>query len=125
MNNELASTEPYDTIATNSTIEDNVVTSNNSIEEALIHTTLMKTESMLTTFDNPFDPFTQFEAWYSFDLTSGYHTLALLGRLTFTSDELSEADQDAAIDAAIDEILAENVSGMHRRATREIPVESD
>lgn len=78
------------------------------------------TESMLTTFDNPFDPFTQFEPWYSFDLSAGYHTTELLGRIIVTSDELSPADQDLAYELAIDEIIRENVSGMHRKVSRTV-----
>lgn len=76
------------------------------------------TEVMLTTFDNPFDPFTQFNAWYSFDLSAGYHTTALLARILVTSDELSEADQDLAYNLAVAEIIKENVSGMHRTVTK-------
>jgi hypothetical protein len=77
-------------------------------------------ESMLTTVDNPFDPFTQFKPWYSYDLASGYHTLALLARIINSSPELSEADELLANESAIDEIIKENVSGMHRRLTREV-----
>lgn len=74
-------------------------------------------ESMLTTVDNPYDPFTQFDEWYRFDTQSGYHTSALLARIVRTSDELSDADQSVAIELAIDEIVRENVSGMHRKVT--------
>lgn len=74
---------------------------------------------MLTTVDNPWDPFTQFDEWYRFDTAAGYHTSALLARIVRSSDELSEADDSAAIEAAIDEIVRENVSGMHRKVTQQ------
>jgi hypothetical protein len=77
------------------------------------------TEHMLTTVDNPFDPFTQFDAWYAYDVAKGYHTSALLARVAFTSDELSDVDQSSVIEAAIDEVVSENVSGMHRKVTPE------
>lgn len=70
---------------------------------------------MLTTVDNPYNPSTHFDEWYEFDESSGYHTTSLLGRIVKTSEELSEADQDAAIEDAIDEIVRENVSGVHRK----------
>lgn len=73
------------------------------------------TEHMLTTVDNPFNPFTQFNEWNAYDQALGYHSLALLGRIVITSDELSEADQTLATERAIEEIVRENVSGMHRR----------
>lgn len=75
-------------------------------------------DSMLTTVDNPYDPFTQFDAWLSYDTVSGYHTLGLLARIAKTSDELSEADQSRAIENAIDEIVYENVLGIFRKVTR-------
>ena len=77
------------------------------------------TESMLTTVDNPFDPFTEYDDWLAFDLRAGYNTNALLARIVITSDELSDADQSVAIDAAIDEIVKYNVSGKHRKVSRE------
>jgi hypothetical protein len=69
--------------------------------------------AMLTTEDNPYNPFTEFDQWYAFDTQVGHHTLALLGRVCITSDELSELDQSRAIDHAMDEIVSENVSGLH------------
>ena len=76
-------------------------------------------EHMLTTTDNPYNPFTQFDEWYNFDTASGYHTVALLSRIIKTSDGLSDADQSQAIEDAIDEIVTENVSGVHRKVTLE------
>ena len=75
-------------------------------------------EHMLTTVDNPYDPFTQFDEWYSYDRSAGYHTAALLARVVMTSDELSEADQSLAYELAIDEIVTENVSGVHKKVAR-------
>lgn len=70
---------------------------------------------MLTTIDNPYDPRTQYDDWNAWDAHAGYYTLALLGRIVNTSDDLSDADQALAIDTAIDEIVKENVSGMHTK----------
>ncbi len=81
-------------------------------------------ESMLTTVDNPFDPFTQFDEWYAYDLSQGYHTSAFLARIVRSSEELSEADQSAAIEAAIDEIVRENVLGLYRKVSSAKSVEN-
>ena len=70
---------------------------------------------MLTTVDNPYSPFNEFDEWYAFDVGHGYDSLALLGRVVSTSDELSTVDQKMATEHAIDEIVSENVSGMHRK----------
>lgn len=72
-------------------------------------------EHMLTTVDNPFNPFTQFDDWFAFDTAAGYNTSAFLARVVKTSDELSEADQSQAIEDAIEEIVRENVSGIYRK----------
>ena len=35
---------------------------------------VMESEYMLTTIDNPFNPFTNFDDWYAFDTSKGYNT---------------------------------------------------
>jgi hypothetical protein len=70
---------------------------------------------MLTTVDNPYDPFTQFDEWYRFDEQSGYNTTGYLARVTITSTELSDTDQSNAIEEAIDEIVQLNANGMYRK----------
>lgn len=75
------------------------------------------TQHMLTTIDNPYNPFTKFDEWYAYDRSHGYGTLSLLARIVKTSDELSEPDQSLAIEQAIEEIVRENVSGRHRKIT--------
>ena len=75
-------------------------------------------EYMLTTVDNPFDPFTQFDQWLSFDTAQGHNTPGLLDQVTITSDDLSEIDQFLAVQDAIDEIVRENVLGIHRKVKR-------
>ena len=83
----------------------------------------MSTLTMLTTVDNPFSPFDQYVEWFAFDYSHGYNTVGLLARIAKVSDELSEADQQDAIVAAIDEIVMENVTGMFRKVTREVSEE--
>lgn len=75
----------------------------------------MVEEFMLTTVDNPYNPFTDWAEWYRFDEARGYRSTGLLARVVKSSDDLSDADQELAIDQAIDEIVKENVSGMHRK----------
>jgi hypothetical protein len=79
----------------------------------------MVTRSMLTTIDNPHSPFDDFAAWYAYDVASGYHTPSLLARVVVTSDQLSEADYDQAIEFAINEIINENVLGIYIKVQKE------
>lgn len=73
-------------------------------------------EYMLTTIDNPHNPFTHWDEWYAYDEAAGYHTSGLLARLTVSSLELSEADQNISISQAIDEIVKENFLGIYTKA---------
>ena len=76
-------------------------------------------EYMLTTVDNPFNPFTQFDEWFAFDRQMGYNTPSFLDRVTKVSDDVSQPDQLLAIQHAIDEIVQENVSGMWRKVSKD------
>ena len=67
-----------------------------------------KQESWLTTLDNPYDPFTQFDEWYQFDTNNGYNTCGYIARIAKTSNELSDADYNLEVDRAIEEILKFN-----------------
>jgi hypothetical protein len=77
----------------------------------------------LTTVNNPYSPFDEYKAWYAFDVFHGYHTAAYLARLVLTSQELSEYDQQRDIEEAIDYIVSENVLGLYRKVTKEVPDE--
>ena len=59
----------------------------------------------LTTFDNPYDPFTQFDDWYNYDESKGYHSCGYLDRIAHTSDTMSDEENDIEIERAIDEII--------------------
>ena len=72
-------------------------------------------ETFLTTIDNPYDPFTQFEEWYAFDTQKGYNTLSYLARITVTSNDLSDEDESKAIDEAINEIVDLNILGIYKK----------
>lgn len=79
-------------------------------------------EAMLTTVDNPHDPFVDFTPWYQWDEAHGYSSSSFLARILVDADSLSEADFNIAIEMAIDEIVRENVSGMHKKVTRVVEV---
>ena len=74
-------------------------------------------KTMLTTLDNPFDPFLDFDRWYSFDVEKGYHTCGYLARIANSSDDLSDAEQEYEQEAAIDEIVELNILGIYKKVT--------
>ena len=75
-------------------------------------------EVMLTTVDNPWNPFTNYDEWYAFDNAKGYDTPSLLARLANVSLDLSDLDFQIAVRQAMDEIVQLNVSGMHTLVSR-------
>lgn len=77
------------------------------------------TEYMLSTVDNPYNPFTHWDEWLEFDTSHDYYTAAFLARVTRSSTELSDADQELAINQAIDEIVSENALGLYVKVTKD------
>ena len=77
----------------------------------------MASKCMLTTVDNPFDPFEQFTSWFMFDEEKGYHTCSYLGRIARTSDQLSEEENELENERAIDEILKNGIGGCRKKCT--------
>lgn len=65
----------------------------------------MAREVMLTTKDNPYDPFEQFDEWYAWDVASGYNTCGLLARVSENCTEFGEELQDELIEQAIDDFI--------------------
>ena len=77
-------------------------------------------ECMLTTFDNPFDPCDQFEDWYRFDLEAGYSTLSYLARVTFLSEALSDKEESAEIERAIDEVIKYDFRNIYKKVKKDV-----
>lgn len=68
---------------------------------------------MLSTSDNPFNPFTEWEEWLAWDMRHRYNSLSLLARVAKVSFDLPDSVNDSETEDAIEEIVRENVSGMH------------
>ncbi|MBO4540756.1 MAG: hypothetical protein J5736_02140 [Bacilli bacterium] len=59
----------------------------------------------LSTFDNPFSPFSRFDEWLSFDNSKGYGSISLLARTARVSSQLTDEENEAEENRAIDEII--------------------
>ena len=79
---------------------------------------------MLTTFDNPFDPFEQFDSWFMFDIDKGYYTCAYLARIAQTSDDFTEKEIDEEIERAIDEILKNDFLNIYKKVKKQQSTET-
>lgn len=76
-------------------------------------------EVMLTTKDNPYNPFTHYDEWYEFDTSSGYNTCSYLARIASSSEDLSEDEESSAIRKAMIEIVEFNVTGNYILVTED------
>ena len=72
-------------------------------------------EYMLTTIDNPFNPFDNFDSWYQFDVDKGYNTCSYLARIARTSDALSDSENNEEMNRAIDEIIKYDLMNIYVR----------
>ncbi len=76
---------------------------------------MAKAQCMLTTIDNPYNPFTQYSQWFLFDVEKGYDSSGYLDRIAHTSDEFSDEENIAEIERAIDEILKYDFTNMRKK----------
>jgi hypothetical protein len=60
---------------------------------------------MLTTIDNPYDPFEDFKSWFKYDVEHGYNTCGYLARISRTTDQFTDEENAIEIESAIDEII--------------------
>ena len=74
---------------------------------------------MLTTTDNPYDPFTNYREWSAFDSQKGYNSPDYLARVARTSEELSEPDYMIEVERAIDQIVELNITGVYKKLVKE------
>ncbi len=79
----------------------------------------MANECALTTYDNPFDPFTQFDSWFAFDTEKGYYTCSRIARLTNITDDMSEVERNEEIERAIDKLIEIDILDIYKKVKRE------
>ena len=78
----------------------------------------MASECMLTTIDNPFDPFEQFTSWLMFDKEKGYDSCERLARIAKFSDDMTEKEIDEENERAIDEIIKYDFMNVYKKVTK-------
>lgn len=84
----------------------------------------MSNNCALTTIDNPFDPFSQFNDWFEFDIEKGYYTCSRLARITKLSDDMSEVERNNEIERAIDTLIKYDFFDIYKKVKKETKTES-
>jgi len=59
----------------------------------------------VTTYDNPWDPVTQWDDWMRRDMDLGYNSVAYLDRITDTNDDMTEEEYQREMEQAIDRMV--------------------
>ena len=78
----------------------------------------MAKRCMLTTIDNPYDPFDQFDSWFLYDVEKGYNSCDYLGRTAMTSEALSDEENNHEIERAIDEIIKYDFMNIYKKVCK-------
>lgn len=77
----------------------------------------MACSSMLTTFDNPYNPFDNFEEWFLYDVEQGYNTCSYLGRVLQLSSDMTEIEEDEENERAIDQIISNDFLNIYKKVS--------
>ena len=83
----------------------------------------MAKQIMLTTKDNPYDPFEDFTSWFMFDIEKGYNTCGKLMRIAKVSNDMSEVEYNKEVDRAIDRIIELDFLDIFKKTEKEVPDE--
>lgn len=74
----------------------------------------------LTTVDNPWNPFTQWDEWYAYDSSMGYRTPERLARMMRTlAIEARVDDESTMADEAMDELIRLSPYPIYTKVTKE------
>jgi hypothetical protein len=73
---------------------------------------------MLTTIDNPYDPFEDFKSWFKYDVEHGYNTCGYLARISRTTEQFTDIENAIEIENAIDEIIEHDFMHIYKKITK-------
>ena len=104
---------------------------NNAYDPSLVDTdvtdeiddgSVTRTITMVTTIDNPYDYFTQFAEWYTYDVENGYNTCCYLARIVNylggTNEDMTEVEEQMLIERAVDDIMLHNPLPIYKKITK-------
>ena len=79
----------------------------------------MVSNCALTTVDNPFNPFDDFNQWFMFDIEKGYNCCGLLARMANYSDDLTDSEEELETEREIDKIIKLDLTDKYKKVFNE------
>ena len=73
---------------------------------------------MLSTIDNPFNPFEDYSSWLMFDKEKGYDSAERLMRIAKLTDDMTQKEENEEIERAIDEILKYDILNVYIKVSK-------
>lgn len=77
-------------------------------------------EYRLTTIDNPFDPFTEFDEWIMYDKDKGYDSSEYLARIADLDEGMDENEKNQRINDAIDLIIERDPLKIYKKIEKKV-----
>lgn len=69
----------------------------------------------ITTSDNPFNPFVDFDSWFLFDCEKQYYSLNKLARLSNVVESMSSKEEAIEIERAIERLIEVDPCGIYMK----------
>ena len=79
----------------------------------------MSNVCMLTTVDNPFNPFTDFHSWFMFDIEKGYNSCGRMMRIAKLEPDMTQEEENLEVERAIDVIVMHDVTDTYKKIVKE------
>ena len=73
---------------------------------------------MLSTIDNPFNPFEDYSSWLMFDKEKGYDSAERLMRIAILTDDMTQKEENEEIERAIDEIIKYDILNVYIKVSK-------
>ena len=75
---------------------------------------------MLSTIDNPFNPFEDYSSWLMFDKEKGYDSAERLMRIAKLTDDMTQKEENEEIERAIDEIIKYDILNVYIKVSKKL-----
>ena len=73
---------------------------------------------MLSTIDNPFNPFEDYSSWLMFDKEKGYDSAERLMRIAKLTDDMTQKEENEETERAIDQIVKDEMLNVYVKASK-------